>query len=57
VALTVLQRDAALSIAANAGRMGAVRYFYHYELPKITAWLQVVSARDLTCAQLPSEAF
>ena len=57
VALTVLQRDAALSIAANAGRMGAVRYFYHYELPQITAWLQVVSARDLTCAQLPSEAF
>ena len=57
VALTVLQRDAALSIAANAGRMGAVRYFYHYELPKITAWLQVVSARDLTCAQLPSAAF
>ncbi|WP_368923104.1 acyl-CoA dehydrogenase [Comamonas aquatica] len=57
VALTVLQRDAALSIAANAGRMGAVRYFYHYELPKITAWLQVVSARDLTCAQLPAEAF
>lgn len=57
VALTVLQRDAALSIAANAGRMGAVRYFYHYELPQITAWLQVVSVRDLTCAQLPSEAF
>ncbi|WP_042412909.1 acyl-CoA dehydrogenase [Comamonas aquatica] len=57
VALTVLQRDAALSIAANAGRMGAVRYFYHYELPKITAWLQVVRARDLTCAQLPAEAF
>ncbi|EXU79614.1 acyl-CoA dehydrogenase [Comamonas aquatica DA1877] len=57
VALTVLQRDAALSIAANAGRMGAVRYFYHYELPQITAWLQVVRARDLTCAQLPAEAF
>ncbi|QTX19369.1 acyl-CoA dehydrogenase [Comamonas aquatica] len=57
VALTVLQRDAALSIAANAGRMGAVRYFYHYELPQITAWLQVVKARDLTCAQLPAEAF
>ncbi len=57
VALTVLQRDAALSIAANAGRMGAVRYFYHYELPQITAWLQVVRARDLTCAQLPTEAF
>ena len=57
VALTVLQRDAAVSIAANAGRMGAVRYFYHYELPKITAWLQVVSACDLTCAQLPAEAF
>ncbi len=26
--------------------MGAMHYFFHYELPKIAAWLQVVSARD-----------
>jgi alkylation response protein AidB-like acyl-CoA dehydrogenase len=43
--------------AAQAGRMGAMRYFYHYELPKIDAWLNVVETRDLTCADLPEEAF
>lgn len=43
--------------AAHAGRMGAMRYFYHYELPKIDAWLKVVESRDLTCADLPEEAF
>ena len=57
VALATLERDASLSIAASAGRMGAARYFYHYELPKIGAWLQVVSQRDDTCASLPEEAF
>jgi alkylation response protein AidB-like acyl-CoA dehydrogenase len=43
--------------AAHTGRMGATRYFYHYELPKIDAWLKVVETRDLTCADLPEEAF
>jgi len=37
--------------------MGAMRFFFHYELPKIGAWLQVVSARDATCASFPEEAF
>jgi butyryl-CoA dehydrogenase len=45
------------SIAARAGNTGAARYFYHYELPKVAAWLQVVESRDLTCADLPEEAF
>jgi len=49
-------QDAAAS-AAHTGRMGAMRYFYHYELPKIDAWLKVVESRDLTCADLPEEAF
>ncbi|WP_397406360.1 acyl-CoA dehydrogenase [Polaromonas sp.] len=57
VALAALQADATKSIAVTAGKLGAVRYFYHYELPKIDAWLQVVAARDLTCADLPEEAF
>ncbi|MDR0260645.1 MAG: acyl-CoA dehydrogenase, partial [Comamonas sp.] len=57
VALRVLAHDASLSIAANAGRMRSCQYFFHYELPKITAWLNVVSARDLTCADMPVEAF
>ena len=32
-------------------------FFFHYELPKIGAWLQVVSTRDATCAQMPEDAF
>lgn len=52
-----LPQGATNSGAAHAGRMGATRYFYHYELPKIDAWLQVVETRDLTCADLPEEAF
>jgi butyryl-CoA dehydrogenase len=42
---------------ARTGRLGAMRYFFHYELPKIGAWLAVVSSRDATCAELPEEAF
>ncbi|MBN9339250.1 MAG: acyl-CoA dehydrogenase, partial [Comamonadaceae bacterium] len=57
VARSVLAADAALSIAANAGRMGAARYFFHYELPKIGAWLGVVRTRDATCAALAEDAF
>ena len=60
VACTSLQsqsRNATKSIAAHVGRMGATRYFYHYELPKIDAWLKVVTARDQTCAEFPEEAF
>ncbi len=41
----------------NTGKRAAMRYFFHYELPKIDAWLAVVSARDLTCANVPLEAF
>ncbi|MFN3437225.1 MAG: acyl-CoA dehydrogenase [Acidovorax sp.] len=57
VALATLQADAALAQPASVGRMGAMRFFFHYELPKIGAWLQVVSARDATCATFPEEAF
>jgi alkylation response protein AidB-like acyl-CoA dehydrogenase len=57
VALAALRSDPAQGSVATAGKMGAVHYFYHYELPKIGAWLQVVSARDMTCAQLPEDAF
>ena len=57
VALATHAANATESIAANAGRMGGTRYFYHYELPKISAWLQVVSRRDTTCADLAEAAF
>ena len=57
VALATLAADAALAQPASVGRMGAMRFFFHYELPKIGAWLQVVSTRDATCAAFPEDAF
>jgi hypothetical protein len=57
VAWTALKEDATKSIAKTQGITGATRYFYHYELPKIPAWLKVVETRDLTCASFPQEAF
>ena len=57
VALATLQADPALEQSAGVGRMGAMRFFFHYELPKIGAWLQVVSTRDATCAVFPEDAF
>ena len=52
-----LAAQVAPASAARTGRLGAMRFFFHYELPKIGAWLQVVSSRDQTCAALPEEAF
>ncbi len=43
--------------AAAEGRSRAARYFFHYELPKIGAWLRVVETRDPTCATMPEDAF
>ena len=57
VALTSLEKDATQSIAACAGRIRATAYFYHYELPKVQAWLKVVERRDMTCADMPEDAF
>jgi alkylation response protein AidB-like acyl-CoA dehydrogenase len=52
-----LAAHAAPESNARTGRLAAMRFFFHYELPKTGAWLQVVSRRDLTCAQLPEDAF
>jgi butyryl-CoA dehydrogenase len=57
VALTAQAQEATGSNAANAGRLAAARYFFHYELPKIGAWLRVVASRDQTCASMPEDAF
>ena len=57
VCVATVKLNAIKSVAVYAGNTGATRYFYHYELPKIAAWLQVVEARDLTCANFPEEAF
>jgi len=42
---------------ANLGRRQACQFFFHYELPKIDAWLNVVNSRDSTCADMPEGAF
>ncbi|MFM7026426.1 MAG: acyl-CoA dehydrogenase [Limnohabitans sp.] len=42
---------------SDVGRLAAARYFYRYELPKIGAWLQVVSRCDPTCVNVPEDAF
>jgi len=42
---------------ANQGRQRACQFFFHYELPKIGAWLGVVNRRDSTCADMPEGAF
>ncbi|MBC5764409.1 acyl-CoA dehydrogenase [Ramlibacter albus] len=41
----------------DEGRARAARYFFHYELPKLGAWLRVVETRDPTCADMPEDAF
>jgi alkylation response protein AidB-like acyl-CoA dehydrogenase len=51
------QQDTTDLIAARAGITASNQYFYHYELPKIDAWLAVVSGRDMTCANMPENAF
>ena len=57
VAHRALQGDPAAATPATVGRLAAASYFFHYELPRIGAWLNVVETRDPVCAQLPEEAF
>jgi alkylation response protein AidB-like acyl-CoA dehydrogenase len=39
------------------GKLAACDYFFNFELPKIDAWLGVVSQRDMTCAQAQADWF
>jgi len=58
VAVAALRlRTGQRSAMALAGTIGCMTYFYQYELGKIDAWLAPVRQRDMTCAQLPLEAF
>ncbi|MCE9661309.1 MAG: acyl-CoA dehydrogenase [Burkholderiales bacterium] len=63
VVLAWIWLDVALCAAASAddaaqrGRLAACRYFFHYELPKIGAWLGVVESRDDTCRTLAEDSF
>ena len=50
-------QDAIESRSLHAGLAGARNYFYHYELPKIDAWLAVVSRRVMICTDVPEDAF
>ena len=52
-----LAMDASKNEARRAGVAASTTYFYHYELPKLDAWLRVVEARDMTCVQTPEAAF
>ena len=45
------------STDANTGRMLACQFFFHYELPKIGAWLAVAARGDSTCVDMPEDAF
>ncbi|MEP7299851.1 MAG: acyl-CoA dehydrogenase, partial [Burkholderiales bacterium] len=59
VALCARQRlDAAQGeAAALQGQLAACTYFFHYELPRIGAWLAVVETRDATCRTMDEAWF
>ena len=39
------------------GKLAACTYFFHYELPRISAWLKVVETRDATCRTMDETWF
>ena len=62
VVLAWLWLDVALAAPAvdgpaPAGRHAAMQYFYAYELPKIDAWLGVVSEREAVCRTMHEDWF
>ena len=57
VALAALRLDPDATHMSTIGTLAATNFFYRYELPKTGAWLGVVETRDMTCANLPEEAF
>jgi len=63
VVLAWIWLDVAICAAASAddaaqrGRLAACRYFFHYELPRIGAWLGVVERRDDTCRSVAEDEF
>ena len=59
VAVCVAARQASADPqdAALRGKLAACTYFFHYELPRVAAWLQVVATRDATCRLLDEASF
>ena len=53
VALACGTRDDAFA----QGKRAAMRYFFAYELPKTSAWLAVVAARNPTCREMRDDWF
>jgi butyryl-CoA dehydrogenase len=41
----------------NRGKIQAARYFFHYELPKVDAWLRVVESCEATCRDMADAWF
>ena len=56
--------QATLALTADAterhamqGKLAAATYFFNYELPRVAAWLSVVSTRDDTCRNMAVDWF
>ena len=56
-ARAALDADSPLGTSFLHGKLAACDYFFSFELPKIDAWLGVVSRRDMTCAQAQADWF
>ncbi len=52
-----MTHDAGRDQAFLQGKLAACDFFFQHELPKIEAWLGVVSRRDMTCAQAHADWF
>ena len=57
VALCAQQAMSRRADARLHGLLAATRYFFHYELPRVGAWLQVVETRDDTCRNMNEDWF
>jgi len=57
VAIAAQTQGASMNEADCQGKIRACAYFYHYELPKIGAWLAAVERCDPICATMPEDAF
>ncbi len=61
VALCAEAQDTPSAPPADAplqrGLLASCRYFFHYELPKVPAWLSVVATRDDTCRTMQDAWF
>ena len=58
VALTVQRGlDEGRAADFHQGKLSAMRYFFAHELPKVAAWLSVVSSRDATCREMQDNWF